>query len=271
MRRGFSLFNAMSLAFGFAFLYIPILLLVIYSFNDSRSVGVWGGFSVRWYGEVFRNEQLLASAWVTLRVGLASATLATILGTLAAMALVRLGRFPTRGLFSAMVFAPIVMPEVITGLAFLLLFVSLDLARGYWTLLLAHTSFTMCFVAIVVQSRLLMLDLSLEEAAMDLGAPPLKTFFLVTLPLISPAVIAGWLLAFTLSIDDLVISSFATGPGATTLPMRIFSQVRLGVTPEINAISTILIGIVTGGVIVASLIQKRQVSGRRRASAGVPR
>jgi putrescine transport system permease protein len=262
MRRGLSLFNATSLALGFAFLYIPILLLVIYSFNASRSVGVWGGFSVRWYGEVLRNEQLLDAAWVTLRVGLISATLATVLGTLAAIVLVRFGRFLGRTLFSGMVYAPLVMPEVITGLSLLLLFVSIDLPRGVWTVTLAHASFTLSFVAVVVQSRLLTFDRTLEEAALDLGATPLRTFLVITLPLILPAVIAGWLLAFTLSIDDLVIASFATGPGATTLPMRIYSQVRLGVTPEINAVSTMLIGLIAVVVVVASLVQKRQAAAR---------
>ena len=195
------------------------------------------------------NQALLDAAWVTIRVGLLSATIATVLGTLAAIALVRRGRFIGRTLFSGMVFAPLVMPEVITGLSLLLLFVAVGFDRGFWTVTLAHITFSMCFVAVVVQSRLVTFDSSLEEAALDLGAPPIKTFFLVTLPMIFPAVAAGWMLAFTLSLDDLVIASFTTGPGATTLPMRIYSQVRLGVTPEINAISTILIGIVAIGVL----------------------
>src|SRR5262245_51330279 len=200
---------------------------------------------------------MLDAAWATLRSGFVSATAATILGTLAAVALVRLGRFPGRTLFSAFVYAPIVMPEVITGLSLLLLFVALDLDRGFWTVMLAHLSFTMCFVAVIVQARLVSFDTSLEEAAMDLGAPPLTTFFTVTLPIIAPAVAAGFLLAFTLSLDDLVIASFTTGPGATTLPIRIYSQVRLGVTPEINAICTVFIAVVTVVVIVASLAAKR--------------
>jgi putrescine transport system permease protein len=254
--RPFSRFNAASLALGFAFLYIPILLLVIYSFNAGRSVAVWAGFSTRWYGELLKNQQLLDAAWVTLRIGLLSATVSTILGTLAAITLVRYGRYRGSTLFNGMVYAPLVMPEIITGLALLLLFVSINMDRSFWTILLAHITFTMCFVAVVVQSRLVTFDKSLEEAALDLGAPPLKTFFVVTLPIILPAVISGWMLAFTLSIDDLVISSFASGPGATTLPMQIYSSVRLGVKPEINAVSTILIAIVTCAVIAASLATK---------------
>ncbi|MCP1335883.1 ABC transporter permease [Futiania mangrovi] len=258
MNRSLSPFTATALTLGFAFLYLPILLLVIYSFNESRLVTVWGGWSTRWYGEVLQNQAILDAAWVTVRVAAASATVATVLGTLAALVLVRAGRFPGRMLFSGMVYAPLVMPEVITGLSLLLLFVAMDFARGFWTVTLAHITFSMCFVAVVVQSRLVSFDRSLEEAAMDLGCPPWRTFFEITLPVILPAVVSGWLLAFTLSLDDLVIASFTTGPGATTLPMRIYSQVRLGVTPEINAISTILIALVTLGVIAASITTKRQ-------------
>ena len=259
MTRRFGLFKATALAFGFAFLYLPILLLVVYSFNASRLVTVWGGFSTQWYAALFRNEALMSAAWVTLRVGLVSAMLATVLGTLAALALVRFGRFRGRTLFTGMIYAPMVMPEVITGLSLLLFFVAINLDRGFWTIVLAHVTFTMCFVAVVVQSRLVTFDRALEEAAMDLGATPLRTFFFVTLPLIAPAIVAGFLLAFTLSIDDLVIASFTAGPGATTLPMRIYSQVRLGVTPEINAASTILIALVTIGVTAATLATKRGV------------
>lgn len=257
MKRGLGGFTAVALTLGFAFLYLPIVLLVIYSFNASKLVTVWGGFSLEWYATLFSNQQLLDAVWVTLRVAAASSTLALVLGTLAGIVLVRTGPFRGRTLFAGLVFAPLVMPEVILGLSLLLLFVSLDIERGFWTIVVAHTTFAMCYVAVVVQSRLLAFDRSLEEAAMDLGAPPLKTFMVVTLPLIAPALIGGWLLAFTLSLDDLVIASFATGPGATTLPMRIYAAVRLGVTPEINAISTILILIVTIGVIIASLVQKR--------------
>jgi putrescine transport system permease protein len=260
-----SWFNLSSVTLGFAFLYLPIVVLVIYSFNASRLVTVWGGFSAVWYGELLHDEALLDAAWVTLRVGLISATAATVLGTMAAVHWVRFGRFRGRTLFSGMIYAPLVMPEVITGLSLLLLFVAVDFTRGFWTIVLAHVTFSMCFVAVVVQSRLVTFDRSLEEAAMDLGCPPLKTFFVITLPIILPAVIAGWMLGFTLSLDDLVIASFTTGPGATTLPMKIYSQVRRGVTPEINAVCTILIVVVTLGVIIASLASKRAEVERRRA------
>src|SRR5262249_6702964 len=224
-------------------LYLPIVILVIYSFNASRLVTVWGGWSTRWYVELLADRAMLESAWVTLRIALLSATAATVLGTLAAIALVRLGRFRGRLLFSGMVYAPLVMPEVITGLALLLLFVAVNIDRGFWTITIAHTTLITCFVTVVVQSRLLTFDTSLEEAAMNLGCPPLKTFLTVTLPLITPALASGWMLAFTLSFDDLVVASFTTGPGATTLPIRIYSEVRLGVKPEINAICSILIAI----------------------------
>jgi putrescine transport system permease protein len=257
VNRRFTFFNATSLVVGFAFLYLPILLLVGFSFNDSRLVTVWGGFSTRWYAALLRNEALMEAAWVTLRIGLVSASLATFLGTLAALALTRYGRFPGRTLFTGMVYAPMVMPEVITGLSLLLFFVAIDMDRGFWTITLAHTTLTLCFVTVVVQARLLTLDRSLEEAAMDLGAPPLRTFFSVTMPLIAPSVAAGFLLAFTLSLDDLVVASFNTGPGATTLPIRIYSAVRLGLSPEINAASTILIVLVAVGVTTATLLTKR--------------
>ncbi|WP_025031137.1 ABC transporter permease [Nitratireductor aquibiodomus] len=257
-------FNIVSLVLGFAFLYLPILLLVIYSFNESRLVTVWAGFSTKWYVELFSNRGLMDAAWVTARVAFLSATVATVLGTMAAIALTRYTRFRGRLLFSGMVFAPLVMPEVITGLSLLLLFVAINFDRGFFTVTIAHITFSMCFVAVVVQSRLMSFDQSLEEAALDLGATPVKAFFQVTLPVILPAVISGWMLAFTLSLDDLVIASFTSGPGATTLPMKIYSQVRLGVTPEINAVCTILIGIVAMGVIAASIVTKRQEIQRRR-------
>jgi putrescine transport system permease protein len=265
MKKGLSPFNLVSLTLGFAFLYIPIVILVIYSFNASRLVTVWGGFSTQWYASLLHNQQLLDAAWITARVGFLSATVATILGTMAAIALVRHGRFKGRMLFSGLVYAPLVMPEVITGLSLLLLFVAMGVARGFWTVTLAHVTFAMCYVAIVVQSRLLSFDRSLEEAAQDLGATPAKTFFVITLPIIAPAVVSGWMLAFTLSLDDLVIASFTTGPGATTLPMRIYSSVRLGVTPEINAVCTILIGVVTLVVIGVSIATKRAQNERERA------
>ncbi|MBR0556934.1 ABC transporter permease [Ciceribacter sp. L1K23] len=257
-------FDATFLTIGFAFLYIPIVILVIYSFNESKLVTVWGGFSLKWYASLWSNQGLMDAAWITAQVGLLSATLGTVLGTMAALTLVRYGRFPGRMLFSGMVYAPLVMPEVITGLSLLLLFVAVGLDRGLMTVIIAHTTFTMCYVAIVVQSRLLTFDMSLEEAAQDLGCPPVKTFFKITLPLILPAVISGWMLAFTLSLDDLVIASFTTGPGATTLPIKIYSQVRLGVTPEINAVCSILIGFVTIGVIIASITTKQRELQRQR-------
>ena len=260
----FSPFNAVSLVLGFLFLYAPILILVVYSFNASRLVTVWGGFSTRWYGEMLRNEGLMDAAWVTARVAFLSASVATVLGTLAAIALVRHSRFRGRILFTGMVYAPLVMPEVITGLSLLLLFVAIDMDRGFWTVTLAHITFSMCFVAVVVQSRLVTFDRSLEEAAQDLGATPLTTFLTVTLPNIAPAVAAGWMLAFTLSLDDLVIASFTSGPGATTLPMKIYSQVRLGVTPEINAVCTVLIALVTIAVVTASITTKRREVMRER-------
>jgi putrescine transport system permease protein len=257
MRRA-SWFNVVSVALGLAFLYLPIVILVIYSFNASRLVGIWGGWSTRWYAALLADQSMLDSAWISLRIGALSATAATVLGTLGAIALVRGGGFRTRVLFSAMIYAPLVMPEVITGLSLLLLFVALDVDRGFWTITLSHTTLTMCFVTVVVQARLLDFDTALEEAAMDLGCPPLKTFLTVTLPLIAPAIAAGWMLAFTLSLDDLVIASFTTGPGATTLPIRIYSEVRLGVKPEINAVCTIMIALVAVVVVAASLVSKRR-------------
>ena len=250
-------FNASSLTLGFAFLYLPMIILITYSFNESKLVTVWAGFSTKWYGELLSNQSFLDAAWVTVKVAVASSTIATILGTMAALVLVRAGRFYGRTLFSGMIYAPLVMPEVITGLSLLLLFIGIGLDRGIFTIILAHTTFSMCFVSVVVSSRLVTFDRSLEEAALDLGCSHFDAFRLVTLPIIAPAVISGWLLAFTLSLDDLVIASFTAGPSATTLPIKIWSAVRLGVSPEINALSTIMIGIVAVGVISASLITKR--------------
>jgi len=259
-----SRFNIVSVVLGFAFLYLPIVLLVVFSFNESKLVTVWAGFSTKWYASLFRNQGLIDAAWVTIRVALLAASIATVLGTMAALALTRYTRFRGRLLFSGMVYAPLVMPEVITGLSLLLLFVAIGFDRGFWTVTLAHITFSMCFVTVVVQSRLLSFDRSIEEAAMDLGATPVRTFFEVTLPVIAPAVLSGWMLALTLSLDDLVIASFTSGPGATTLPMKIYSQVRLGVTPEINAACTILIGLVAVGVLVASILTKRRDLQRQR-------
>ena len=259
-----SWFNTVSLTLGFAFLYVPMVILVIFSFNESKLVTVWAGFSTKWYGELLNNTQMLDAAWVTIKVAVVSSTLATVLGTMAAYVMVRGGRFMGRTLFSGMIYAPLVMPEVITGLSLLLLFIGIGLDRGVVTIVLAHTTFSMCYVSVVVSSRLVTFDRSLEEAALDLGCSPAEAFRLVTLPIIAPAVISGWLLAFTLSLDDLVIASFTSGPAATTLPIKIFSAVRLGVSPEINALSTIMIAIVTIGVISASLVTKHQMVRQKR-------
>ncbi|MTI18066.1 ABC transporter permease [Rhodobacteraceae bacterium RKSG542] len=260
----FNWLNATTLTLGFVFLYLPILLLIIYSFNESRLVTVWAGFSTKWYGSVFQNEDFINAAWVTVRVGVISATIATVLGTMAALMLSRAGPFLGRTLFSGMIYAPMVMPEVITGLSLLLLFVSMDFTRGFWTVTIAHITFSMCYAAVVVSARLVSFEKSYEEAAQDLGCTKFSAFMQVTLPIIAPSVAAGWLLAFTLSLDDLVIASFASGPGATTLPMKIYSQVRIGVSPEINALSTILVAVVSIGVITASLAMKRAEVKRKR-------
>jgi putrescine transport system permease protein len=264
MRR-FGAINIAALALGLAFLYLPIAVLVIYSFNASRLVTIWGGWSLRWYGELMRDAPMLDAASVSLRIAFLSASAATVLGTLAALALTR-RRFSGRLLFAGMIYAPLVMPEVITGLSLLLLFVAVDLDRGFWAIVIAHTTLTLCFVAVIVQSRLVTFDRDLEEAAMDLGCPPLRTFLTVTLPLIWPAVASGWMLAFALSLDDLVIASFVTGPGATTLPIRVYSEVRLGVKPEINAVCTVMIAVVAAGLVIASLLTKRSAARQERAT-----
>ncbi|MGQ9365118.1 ABC transporter permease subunit [Azospirillum sp. ST 5-10] len=263
-------FLSWALWFGYAFLYVPIALLVIYSFNDSRLVTIWGGFSTRWYGELLRDEQLLEAAGLSLQIAATSASIAVVLGTMAGLAMARFGRFRGRTMFGGMITAPLVMPEVITGLSLLLLFVAMEQlvgwpgGRGVTTITIAHTTFTMAYVAVIVQSRLVSLDESLEEAAMDLGARPAKVFFVITLPIISPAIVSGWLLAFTLSLDDLVIASFVSGPGSTTLPMVIFSSVKFGVSPKINALATIIVLVVATGIFVASLWMARQEKQRRR-------
>ena len=256
MKSGPTIFNRISVGLGLVFLYAPIVLLVIYSFNASRLVTVWGGWSMRWYAALAEDGLMLDAVSVTLRVGLISATAATVLGALAAVSLVRSGRFRGRALFSGMIYAPLVMPEVILGLSLLLLFVALGLPRGFWTVTVSHATVTLCYATVVVQARLASFDRALEEAAQDLGCTPFTAFMTVTLPNIAPAVAAAWMLAFTLSLDDLVIASFTSGPGATTLPMRLYSQVRLGVNPEINAVSTLLIGVVALGVTLAWLFQR---------------
>jgi len=261
-RRSFFVLTMM--AFGFAFLYIPILSLIFYSFNASRLVTVWGGFSTKWYVALMDNEAVKNAAWLSFRIATMNATGATILGTLAGLALARFGRFRSRSLLAGLTTAPLVMPEVITGLSMLLLFVAMEQifhwpeGRGITTIVIAHITFSMAYVTVVVQSRLSTLDESLEEAAMDLGAKPAKVFFLITLPIIMPAILAGWLLAFTLSWDDLVITSFVNGPGSSTLPVLIFSKVRLGVSPDINALATILVLIVAIGIVTAGILMQRQ-------------
>jgi putrescine transport system permease protein len=265
-----SLFVLTVLVFGFAFLYIPILSMIVFSFNESRLVTVWGGFSVKWYGKLLDNDAMLGAAWLSLRIATVTATGAVIIGTLAGLVLARFGRFRTRTLFSGMVTAPLVMPEVITGLSLLLLFVALAPlplipdTRGFSTITIAHITLTLAYVTVVVQSRLSSMDDSLEEAAMDLGARPAKVFMTVTLPIIAPAMVSGWLLAFTLSLDDLVIASFTSGPTTNTLPMLIFSTVRRGITPEINALATIMVAIVTLFVIAAGVMMTRQERRRLR-------
>jgi putrescine transport system permease protein len=261
--RGNSRFIVSILAFGYAFLYIPLLSVIVYSFNDSSLGTVWGGFSTRWYGELMQNDQVLTALFLSLKIGVSAATLATLMGTLAGMALARFGRFRGRNLLTGMVMSPMVMPEVITGLALLLLFVSLQQLigwpgqRGFGTITIAHTTFAIAYVAVIVQSRLSAMDRSLEEAAMDLGGRPFRVVVDITLPLIAPAMLAGWLLAFTLSLDDLVLASFVSGPGGSTLPMLIFSKVKLGVTPDINALATLIILFVSVGVLIAWGIGRR--------------
>jgi putrescine transport system permease protein len=265
-----SFFVLTMLAFGFAFLYIPIMSMIVFSFNESKLVTVWAGFSTKWYVELFHNAQMLNAAQLSIKIASLNATGAVILGTVAGLVLARFGRFKGRTLLSGMTTAPLVMPEVITGLSLLLLFVAMEQAfgwpqgRGVTTITLAHITFSMSYVTVVVQSRLTTFDEALEEAAMDLGARPAKVFFVITLPIILPAIISGWLLAFTLSWDDLVITSFVSGPGSTTLPMLIFSKVRLGVSPDINALATILVLIVTVGIVASAFWMQRAERIRQR-------
>lgn len=255
--KGLSGINLTALAFGLAFLYLPILLVVIYSFNASRLVTVWGGFSLHWYEVLFANPAYLEAALNSLRVAIVAATLATLLGTVGALMLTRLGRFPGRRVLGGLMLVPMVLPEVILGFATLMLFVSVGLERGMLTVALAHTTLGTAFVLVIVQARLAGLNADLEAAARDLGAGPVSAFLLVTMPSLLPALAAGWLLAFTLSLDDVVIASFVNGPGATTLPVRVYSAVRLGISPEINAISTILLVTVSTLVIGASLLARQ--------------
>ncbi|MEQ9490252.1 MAG: ABC transporter permease subunit [Alphaproteobacteria bacterium] len=259
------------LVLGMAFLYIPMILLVIYSFNASKIVPVWGGFSFKWYAELFRSEEVWQAVVLSLQVGVVNATFATLLGTLAGLAMVRFGRFKGRTLFGGMLSAPLVMPEVITGLSLLLLFITLkDLTgwpdqRGFTTITIAHITFSLAYVAVIIQSRLVGMGETLEEAAQDLGAKPFKVLWDITLPRLAPGMIAGWLLAFTLSLDDLVIASFVTGPGANTLPILIFSRIRLGLRPDINALATIIIITVAIGVAIAGILMLRQQKSYEKA------
>ena len=264
-----STFLLTMLCFGMAFLYIPIFLLIFYSFNHSRLVPVWGGFSTRWYKVLFESEEVWSAVSLSLKIGVVNATFATLIGTLAGIALVRFGRFKGRTLFTGMITAPLVMPEVITGLSLLLLFIALNdafgwPARGFTTITIAHITFSLAYVAVIVQSRLAGMGTELEEAAQDLGAKPLRVLFDITLPLLAPGMVAGWLLAFTLSLDDLIIASFVSGPGSNTLPMLIYSRVRLGLRPDINALATIMIVIVTIGVLLAGWLMIRQQRQRER-------
>ena len=255
-------FSISSLVIGFGFLYIPMLILVIYSFNASRLVTVWAGFSTKWYVELFQDQQLLDAAWMSLKIAFLTACMSLVMGMLASLALVRLGRFRGKMSFAGMITAPLVMPEVITGLSLLLLFVAMEKSfgwpggRGMLTIWIAHVTFSTAFVTVILSSRLKEIDRSLEEAGMDLGASPLKVFFVITIPIITPALLAAWLLAFTLSLDDLVIASFVSGPGSTTLPMKVFSSVRLGISPKINALASIIIALVSLGVLTAGWITR---------------
>lgn len=245
------------LAFGYAFLYLPIAVLMAWSFNASRLVTVWGGFSTKWYVQLIHDDRFLAAAALSLKLAFVSASIALLLGTLAAMALVRFGNFPGRRLFNILIAAPMVMPEIIMGLALLLMFVALEQlvgwpeGRGFTTIVLSHATVSTAYVTVVVRSRLSQLDMSIEEAALDLGARPGKVFWYITVPMLAPALAAGWLLAFTLSLDDVVVTQFVSGPGSTTLPITVFSSIRLGVSPEINALGTIIIGVVACGIALA--------------------
>jgi len=267
--RGGKVMGGAVLALGFAFLYLPILLLIVYSFNSSRLATVWAGFSTKWYGELLRDRQMLDAAWISLRVAFWTATASMVIGTMAALVMTRMRRFPGKTLFGALITAPLVMPEVIIGLSILLMLVSMGgvlgiAPKGVMAIWVAHVTFTISFVTVVVSSRLQELDRSLEEAAMDLGANRLKVFFLITLPIIAPALVSGWLLAFTLSLDDVVIASFVAGPSSTTLPMKVFSSVRLGISPKINALATIMVLAVSLAAVIGWWIMARSEKRRQR-------
>ncbi len=251
------------LGFGYAFLYLPLALVMVYSFNESRMVTVWGGFSTKWWSALFANEAMLRAAWLSLRIAAVSATLAAVIGLAAGYALARAPNFRGRSLFGSMIIAPMVMPEVVMGVSMLLLFVGAERLfggpdRGFLTIAIAHTTFSISFVAIVVQARLADFDRSLEEAAMDLGATPWVTFLTVTLPLIAPAVASGWLLAFTLSLDDLILTQFVAGAQSQTLPMRVYSSVRLGVDPQINVLATVVVMVAACALILSGWLTRRK-------------
>jgi putrescine transport system permease protein len=268
--RRLSWFVILVMALGYLFLYGPIISLVFFSFNQSKLVTVWGGFSTQWYGALLNDNQVISAFFLSLKIAILSSTIATIIGTIAGYILARFGAFRGRTVLSGMVTAPLVMPEVITGLSMLLLFVTAaDVIgwpekRGFTTITIAHITFTLSYISVVMQSRFSTLDISLEEAAQDLGARPLKVFFVITLPIVAPAIVSGWLLGFTISIDDLVITSFTSGPGANTLPMVIFSKVRLGLNPEINALATLIISAVAVGVMVSTVYMARAEARRQR-------
>lgn len=265
--------RTLALLLGFSFLYAPILILIIYSFNESRLVTVWSGFSIKWYFELFRDKQMMDGVMLSLSIGVMTATMAVIIGTMAAFVLTRVGSFKGETGFAFLITAPMVMPEVITGLALLLLFVSLSdtfgwpSQRGVMTIWIAHVTFTAAYVTVIIRSRLRELDQSIEEAAQDLGATPIKVFFLITLPSIAPAIAAGWLLGFTLSVDDLVITSFVSGPNATTLPMVVFSSVRLGVSPKINALATLIILVVSTATFITWWLMAKAERRRKQEMA----
>ena len=258
------------LAFGFAFFYVPILSMIVFSFNNARLATVWGGFSTKWYVSLFSNRQVIAALILSLKIAFISASIATILGTMAGIALARFRAFRGRVMFSGLVTAPLIMPEVITGISSLMFFIMLaewigwPAQRGFTTVTLAHITFSMVFVTTVVQARMIQADRAIEEAAMDLGSRPWQVLFDVTLPVIFPAILSGWLLAFTISLDDVVITSFTTGPGSTTLPLLIWSKVKLGVTPDINALATLMVLVVGAGVLIAGIVMNRAAA---RASA----
>ncbi|AJE18568.1 polyamine ABC transporter permease [Neisseria elongata subsp. glycolytica ATCC 29315] len=268
---------------GLAFLYIPLIVLVVYSFNDSKLVTIWGGFSTKWYAKLLNNDQILEAAWLSLRIAVVSSLAATVLGTLAGYALARIKRFRGSTLFAGMVSAPMVMPDVITGLSMLLLIIQVQtmlqgifgntssFGNGFFTIFLGHATLCMAYITVVIRARLAELDQSLEEAAMDLGARPLKIFFVITLPLIMPAIVSGFLLGVTLSLDDLVITSFLSGPGSSTLPQVIFSKIKLGLDPQMNVLATIIIAIVGTLVIIMNWYMMRQTTRREREAAEAER